>query len=954
VHDDRGRTPIEAEEIDKTDLQKADEERQELGEQDLKSIAVQRVLRNVGTVCITSITTPHFRPLFDAISATLDPDRQTLFVDTTRAKEPRALRRLLNGLKRQRELSKNKHLLPVCLFLPNENETANTLPLLREAQAASVEQLAQRYQVDIILYGGASAVSYIPWSGGAPVRVPCNPHDVDFAAEDKSERLKSGILLAYSLAEAIRRLKAYGDKKSNHHLIALCYKLLRSWPGDKWTSILTYSVALASATPKRHSNCNLAALFDRQTTSDHVPSTLKMDIRNDFTKQNGDGRWKEFNLADNHFCSLSRLAGFRRLSKCSCAKLTLCAATRPECQHCTAEEDANHGRPTAAILLDLDSTLLNSTRERARALLPALLKLPISTRKDQVQQPGAVRTTDRTHVPSTVSTTPELSPAQFFEKCVYTLHPLFKLMGKGDFRQVWNHVGWYATYMVFRLHPQIERDVAAGWQGTPHDARNREEISTTPWWQEFERRYEEVLRLHADSIRVAQTEFANMPLSPLKEARDFLESLKQTGACRLYVVSEGDPETQWLKLQLTGLNTVFTRDELLTTGDAAQPITELNALYQERTALEKELTDSESLRLRYSQEARTLGGMQKDLAFRLEGANPSLTQTVDKFFEESLNAIPRNFFTQASKLADRLRIQIKTTEFAEHVLKRVQEKRVVSFYAAVIRAILRNPDYPLEELRSFDRLLEKEPIRSKLKFVMLGDRQENDIRPPMELLGPKGILTIRLLCGDYAIKEKPEEAEPPFPDYIAHTLAQVKAFLLSTNAWNSVKCVGDPKLFNWAIDETTDKDGMALAPPRVEKEGDAIASIGLDYLLYGIRYSEIESITRKVCAGVLAEHLLANEDALDRILGRTSRLPKRRDWPDVKAVTRFIVVAALIDAGLRSRAIRAATTDKLRTELQSANQVFTRWQTNQRVEAADRLAALIAKLAKAQDLLGAS
>ena len=63
--------------------------------------------------------------------------------------------------------------------------------------------------------------------------------------------------------------------------------------------------------------------------------------------------------------------------------------------------------------------------------------------------------------------------------------------------------------------------------------------------------------------------FSRVRLHPLKEARDLLTSLKQTGAFNLYIVSEGYPDTQWNKLCSIGLSKFFGQSHVLTTGDVA-------------------------------------------------------------------------------------------------------------------------------------------------------------------------------------------------------------------------------------------------------------------------------------------------------------------------------------------------------------------------------------------------
>lgn len=907
---------------------------EEVSPADLNTMQAKRALAEAGTVCLASITTPHFAALFRQICATLNPEKQSLFVDATRPKNG-SVPMLVRELAARAESSTRAAGVPVHLFLPTENGTRDDV--LRAAseffqEELTLPELARRLRVEIIEYGTGFGVRHTPVQGGETI---CFPSNIDFAVEDVPERLKAGVLLAYSLAEAVRQLKIEGEARKIVALVELHTRLGQFWRPNRWTAILGYATALASTKPNQDSYCDLPALIRGQqgAESDHVPAESKLELVKDVSQPARSGLWREFNLEDTRFRGLARLAGFRRLLKGQHPELAICTNPPAECSPCPTKEDALQGQATAAVLIDIDSALMNSTRERFRALLPALLKLPGVAS----HAPGITEAETRSTAASPAS--PGESPVEFFERHIYELHELFQLMGKGDFRRVWNHPGWYAAYLVFQAKPCLADQVQAGWQALSKEERKMEEIKTKPWWQEFEPSYDDMLHRHADSIRAAQAEFRATPLSPLKEARDLLRSLQQTGACRLYIVSEGDPETRWLKLRSTGLDTFFTRAQVLTTGDAAQTCEARNALNAELNALERKRAEIAAERRWRDQRVKSLGALKEQLLAHLPGESDTIRARVTEVFDEERQEIPQDYYDKAKKAEQRLALQVQATKFAEMVLMRMEEKHVMSFYAAVIRAILRNPDYPREELRSFARLMGKNPSTRKLKFVMIGDRQKSDIAPVAELLGNEGVLTIRLMCGKYAAEEPPSDSARPYPKFISYTLAQAKAFLLSKPSWDSVKCAGDPPLFNWTVDLA-----QPLAWPQIENDKVVEPKIGLDYLLYGVRYADEGSATRTICAGVLAEYLLGHQADLAAVIRGCEKLALRKVWPDAAVVGRCLVLPGLVEAGILAPRLLPATKVVLQQQLLADKKQLAGWPPS------DRLEALQAKVNRALDL----
>lgn len=800
-------------------------EASELSEDDIRAAGAAELISRARTVYLSSVKTPHFEKLVHFLADHLTGAGQGLFIDASRS-ESTHLGDMMKVIAAHRTQLGTRLL---AVFVRREM----TNMLLELSGASAVDEFCKLHGIPLLECDeGRVAYTRPDGTGGAErTELQC---EVPFAQENTPERFKAGVLLASSLCRTVRE---------NFELELPLLKLLRDeWPGcdmECWRVVLEYGVALATVAQGGDSFCSFQSLLKSAlpTGSDHLPAdgpipTLQLTGRRGSDK-------REIKFQKKALKQMAQLAGLRRSQKgLQCYDLPLCKRTRncglPQCQ----KAQPQRREPSAAILIDLDGTLMDSTEQRDRALAVALGI--ISQAQPTVDEPGR---------------TPQ-DRVKFFADNVYDLWPLFRAMGLGDFRQQWNHQGWYVTYILFAANKSLCHTVTDWWKAVKdrvEEDKLPDLVSRTAWVSLFKREYAYVERTYRDAIRAAQAALTGVELYPLKEARDFLRSLQRTGAFHLYICSEGHPDTQWQKIRSAGLDDFFDRQHVLTTGDAAEPT-------QERTMLAAECAKIDA------EEATCKGDSAKvrhQLAFLAEVEDAAMIISEDYQPLRDQLLIPRreqmwgrgrDYAAQTEAVQTRER----AGQFAGIVLERMGLKGAAPFYAAAVRAILLNPWSPLNELKSFDHLIRGSRPDVTMKFAMVGDRQTLDVEAPMNLLGPRNVLTIRLVSGKYAEQEKLAAKHEHEPMCVAYTLAQAKAIILSKDAWSEIACVGDPPVFNWTVDVGNPEyfPAGAEGPPQ---------RIGLDFVTCGAAMpAATYPIINRICAGILVEHLDRCRDKAER------------------------------------------------------------------------------------------
>ena len=195
-----------------------------------------------------------------------------------------------------------------------------------------------------------------------------------------------------------------------------------------------------------------------------------------------------------------------------------------------------------------------------------------------------------------------------------------------------------------------------------------------------------------------------------------------------------------------------------------------------------------------------------------------------------------------------------------------------------------------------------------MKLAMIGDREKKDLRPPEELLTdtqtrkPTGLVTIRLLSGRYAKDndEDPDKRKSGYPQFLALTLAHVKAILLSHETWRHVPCLHqEPSLFSWGVDFDH--------PTIPDDPEDNFQRIGIDYLLEGMSMSGSEfPVISSICATFLAEYVGRCPTERQKILDLLFR--SSRDTAGT--IKRGARIAAFVRAGALAHPTVSATEER--------------------------------------------
>jgi hypothetical protein len=280
---------------------------------------------------------------------------------------------------------------------------------------------------------------------------------------------------------------------------------------------------------------------------------------------------------------------------------------------------------------------------------------------------------------------------------------------------------------------------------------------------------------------------------------------------------------------------------------------------------------------------------------QLDGVNPSALTDLAKKLQSEFTETQLRSEQRIEQDYDNIKQQRHVAQCVEKVLAHLQGKFSVAFYAAVIRAIMRDPDRPLDVLQNLQAIRHEVPDTPRMKFAMIGDRQTKDLSPPRELLvqsnpNQTGLITIRLLSGKYAVddNEDPDNKEMGTPDYLALTLAHVKAIVLSKDTWQRPCLTQEPPLFNWGI-SLDDPKAVPDDPDRNDEK------IGIDHILRGMSMPRKDyPVISEICAAIMAEHIgRCSETDRDFILQQLFKEDDNSREPAELAAR----VAALVRAG---------------------------------------------------------
>jgi hypothetical protein len=423
------------------------------------------------------------------------------------------------------------------------------------------------------------------------------------------------------------------------------------------------------------------------------------------------------------------------------------------------------------VMFDLDSALLEPTSLRRACWMKALsvffrligIEEDDSPSKDEAGQNWAIRLMCE-------------SATEVYENFVYGMNDqYYKLFSYNpdispellpcDFRQIWNHpYSWATLLWVLQIsdHNQLSE-------------KGKVRVSASKRWRQMLKNHNSVVSCDCSvckriknllgqlsqstravgrellqylpqfvvQVNSAREAFWDIDYPCYAQAPSCVETIRSMEDCEVYVVSEGDEDTQLHKLKCTGLDVLFPKHRVLTTGAASATEDIERALIRLRGYL--------NFALKYAAE--------------------------DKYFVQVEN-----------------RDTVKTLIEILHVLG---GKQGVGFYCAVVDAIRLNPRAPAEILRSFSRRTTTgtEVSRHAMQFFMIGDRYDSDCRPPLEMFGDSRIQgkvpigTCRLLSGKRASKFCPPDKDDHSTLFVCDTLAQCKHLLTSPNTWDQVQTI---------------------------------------------------------------------------------------------------------------------------------------------------------------------
>jgi FMN phosphatase YigB (HAD superfamily) len=882
-------------------------------EEILKQPFVVESIRAAHAVYIGSFKTPDYTNILGGVLETIGDGM--LFLDTRRADKESCdkLERMFITLKKW-ATPKHSALKPeIVLFVrnPEYQFVIQTAGSVLERTNVSPQDIARELKIRLLYYTDSSIDLYTDFDGETSGPLLCSP-SCQITTTLPSLRFCAGVILAASVHRTLGLLAQTAELRTKKLTRAWGNSLRKSFDqrwqriGGPWMGIAAYGVACASLALDNRGFSLRDDVLGKGVTPMDVPME-EVD------------RTLRIRLESSAIGDFARLAARRRCQGLA-NKLTAQCDPVQDGHECVIEE-----RKTA-VMLDLDGTLMDSTSQRGRALDPALAKLHAISQllPDDFKQ----------------TCNDSVTRLRFFEEHVYDLHPFFEWLGVGDFRQQWNRRGWYATYIVLARLPLFGRDIiqAAGdWNRIkkndklqPKDKeklcealRKRDAITA------FQRECESVLRSRTVEIGEAIRAFSDVQLHPLKEARDLLTSLKQSGAFNLYVVSEGAPETQWEKLRSIGLSDFFGRSHVLTTGDVVPEYdNERRQFSREQDELRRRLEDARR-EYAYAHGGIDLAEIESDIC-RFPGNDVS-DDVRRKWAMSVRNKYRERQLKNEARLEHKIRqigrdIQVATC--VETVLARLRDKLSLAFYGAVIRAIMRNPERPLDTLRDLQKIRREEVGTPRMKLAMVGDRQTKDLHPPLELLVDphthvrKGLITIRLLSGKYAVDKEDDPDRPDYPyspDFLALTLAHVKAILLSRSAWKRVQCLDqEPPLFNWVVN-LQNRTHIPQNPK------DNTESIGINHILGGMSLSSEDfPVISNICAAFLTECVSrCSEKEIDEIL---TLLFKTDDDPLDEERCAARLSAFVLAGALTTGKIAETVEDHFATELARCRRVVhTAW-----------------------------
>ncbi len=445
-----------------------------------------------------------------------------------------------------------------------------------------------------------------------------------------------------------------------------------------------------------------------------------------------------------------------------------------------------------------------------------------------------------------------------YEELVYDEWRIYKEIGFGDFRQEWNNPYSYAVFLATLKYKDDEafieslKNVMEEITNTKDKDERDEKISKFINENYILKLIKEIFEEETDAIATAREAFWKPRYEPYKEAKEFLQCVKDIGGVELYIVSEGHPATQWKKIQQMGLEDIFPQQKVLTTGSAGNPVKDIKDI---ETLIDQKKDEIKNEEMKLTKIKGTIDGA-KESANKLRDTEKSEPYaSIIEIYRRSLEKDERN--PQKEKI-EGLEKDEKRLKYMESMFDKFKEKRWEPFYSIVTYAVLDKPETPLRFLKSFDSIQSvqigggKIGASTKVKLAIIGDRQKNDITPLTGLFG-KDVITIRFLTEKYAKGENPSGVkEEGKPKYLVETLTQAKDILLRNETWNEVKPIDYPiilqeKMLNNEVLNTVIWNTVVWAHyPEIKKAAPIINILGDQIVKENAVGEEAQKIVEKI------------------------------------------------------------------------------------------------------------
>ncbi len=557
----------------------------ELSDQDIKNNSeIKNILNNANAIYLSSIKTPYFKNIFKFIcDKALISSEKKIFIDCTRCKrEPIHIDNFLKLLN-----EKSRRSINIAGIFISEDE----VDILHHQIPKGYKKYFSEKNIPIIFYSPKN-IFYCDEEGSELFNLNLTGNLIPFQNEDIPERFKAGFLLSFALYKAISNIvinknTIYGNYYEEAYDIFNKY-----WKDKPWEKIIEYGIALAISKNNLDGFCSLKNLLKESNIHKQIDNKFNLLELHQYQSSE---RSNHLKIEQTNILDLVQLAAYRRNNKIhELEKIFL--------GHNEYNTEKNKNKvldeivPKYAILLDLDGTLLNSKSERDRGLEYALNWLHNKSDSPSKHPSQSIN--------PFINKDASFDPLRFFEKYVYKIWPFYKHLKLGDFRQEWNHPGWYAVYMILYLKQGLAEDIYQGFKKVVNPKENINSknnilaievyLSTVNWKKDFISSYKTMIEKDIELINLLRYKFLSVDRYPFKEAFDFIKSLKDTGMYDLYIVTEGHPETQWMKIKSIGLSEYFKREHVLTTEDAANPFNELEILKKENEFINNELNELES------------------------------------------------------------------------------------------------------------------------------------------------------------------------------------------------------------------------------------------------------------------------------------------------------------------------------------------------------------------------